>query len=388
MIDRPIERVVRGRLAASPAVVLLGPRQVGKTTLARAVAACEPRAVVLDMELAGDRAVLAQPELFLPLHRERLVVIDEVQLLPELFAALRPEIDAHRRPGRFLLLGSASGELLRQSAQSLAGRVSFVELTPFLAEEVASDLAGLQRLWLRGGFPLSWLAPDDEASMQWRQDFIRTFLLTDLAQMGVRIPAEALRRFWTMLAHLQGQLFNASQLGQSLGGASHTTATRYLDTLVDAMVVRRLQPFLANVGKRLVKAPKVYVRDSGLLHALLGLRDAQALQGHAVAGASWEGFVIEQLAAHAPVDAQLGFYRTAAGAEIDLVVQHGQRRIGFEVKFAAAPKVSRGFWQAARDLQLDEACVVAPVSRAYPLQADAWVLPVAEAVQRLCGPPA
>jgi predicted AAA+ superfamily ATPase len=263
--------------------------------------------------------------------------------------------------------------------------VSYVELTPFQAEEVAPDLSGLQRLWLRGGFPPSWLAASDEASMQWRQDFIRTFLLTDLAQMGVRIPAETLRRFWTMLAHLQGQLFNASQLGQSLGGASHTTATRYLDTLVDAMVVRRLPPFLVNVGKRLVKAPKVYVRDSGLLHALLGLRDVQALQGHVVAGTSWEGFVIEQLAAHAPPDAQIGFYRTAAGAEIDLVVQHGQRRLGFEVKFASAPQVSRGFWQAARDLQLDKACVVAPVPRAYPLQADTWVLPLADAVRWIGG---
>jgi predicted AAA+ superfamily ATPase len=385
MIDRHIEAVVRRRLATVPAVVLLGPRQVGKTTLARAVAASSPGAVVLDMERSSDLAVLERPELFLPLHRERLVVIDEVQLLPQLFSALRPEIDAHRQPGRFLLLGSASGELLRQSAQSLAGRVSYVELTPFQAEEVAPDLSGLQRLWLRGGFPPSWLAASDEASMQWRQDFIRTFLLTDLAQMGVRIPAETLRRFWTMLAHLQGQLFNASQLGQSLGGASHTTATRYLDTLVDAMVVRRLPPFLVNVGKRLVKAPKVYVRDSGLLHALLGLRDVQALQGHVVAGTSWEGFVIEQLAAHAPPDAQIGFYRTAAGAEIDLVVQHGQRRLGFEVKFASAPQVSRGFWQAARDLQLDKACVVAPVPRAYPLQADTWVLPLADAVRWLGG---
>ena len=385
MINRPIERLVRERLAMSPAVVLLGPRQVGKTTLARAVAALAKRAIMLDMERASDRAALSQPELFLPHHRDQLVVIDEVQLLPELFAALRPEIDADRRAGRFLLLGSASGELLRQSAQSLAGRVSFVELTPFLAEEVVSDLLGLQQLWLRGGFPLSWLASSDEASMQWRQDFIRTFLLTDLAQMGVRIPAEALRRFWTMLAHLQGALFNASQLGHSLGGASHTTATRYLDTLVDAMVVRRLQPFLANVGKRLVKAPKVYVRDSGLLHALLGLRNVLGLQGHAVAGASWEGFVIEQIAAFAPPDAQLGFYRTAAGAEIDLVVQHGQRRVGFEVKFAAAPKVSRGFWQAARDLQLDEACVVAPVAQGYPLQSDVWVRPVSDAVRRLSG---
>ena len=385
MLNRGCELLLRQRLASSPAVVLLGPRQVGKTTLARSIAARAPQALVLDMEREADRAVLARPELFLAAHRDRLVVIDEVQLVPDLFSALRPEIDADRRPGRFLLLGSASGRLLHQSAQSLAGRVVCVELTPLLSAEVGAELGMVQALWLRGGFPLSWLAADDAGSMQWRQDFIRSFLLSDLAQMGVRVPGETLRRFWTMLAHLQGQLFNASQLGQSLGGASHATAARYLDTLVDAMVVRRLQPQLANVGKRLVKSPKVYVRDSGLLHALLGLQTVRDLQGHPVAGASWEGFVIEQIAAAAPASAALGFYRTAAGAEMDLVVELGSRRIGFEVKFASAPKPSRGFWQASQDLKLDAAYVVAPVERSYPLDSGVLALPVGEIAQAFAG---
>lgn len=368
MLQRRAEAFVVQRLARHPAVVLVGPRQVGKTTLARAVAARHPGAVFLDLERESDRAAVSRPELFLPTVRDRLVVLDEVQWLPQLFAALRPEIDADRRPGRFLLLGSASGELLRQSAESLAGRVAQVELTPFLAGELRAALPGLagqQTLWLRGGYPPSVLAADNEASYEWRHEFLRTFLQRDLPALGVRVPAETLRRFWTMLAHLQGQLFNASQLGVSLGGVSHATVARYLDTLVDAMVVRRLPPLLPNVGKRLVKSPKVYVRDSGLLHALLGLADVQALQGHPVAGASWEGFVVEQAAALVPPDASLGFYRTAAGAELDLVVEHRGRRVGVEVKFAAAPKPARGFWQALADLQVDRAFVVAPVERRY-----------------------
>ncbi len=376
MLDRRIEALVARRLTQSPAVVLLGPRQVGKTTLALAIAARAPGALVLDMERESDRAALARPELFLPLHRDRLVVVDEVQHLPGLFTALRPEIDADRRPGRFLLLGSASADLLRQSGESLAGRVAYVEMVPILAAEVAPDLATLQRLWLRGGYPLSFLAADDEASNAWRQDFIRTFLQRDLPAMGVRVPAETLRRFWTMLAHLQGQLQNASQLGQSLGGVSHVTAGRYLDTLVDTLMVRRLPPHLANVGKRLVKSPKVYVRDSGLLHALLGLADVRDLQGHPVAGASWEGFVVEQMAAALPVQAQLGFYRTAAGAEIDLVVEHRSRKIGIEIKFSSAPKPARGFWQALQDLAIGQAFVVAPVARGYALDERVRVLPL------------
>ncbi len=383
MLPRHAEHTVRERLRRHPAVVLVGPRQVGKTTLARAVAAQHPGAVFFDLERESDRAALRQPELLLPTVRDRLVVLDEVQLAPQLFAALRPEIDDDRRPGRFLLLGSASGELLRQSAESLAGRVATVELTPFLASELQPDLAALQTLWLRGGYPLSCLAADDTTSYEWRTEFLRTFLQRDLPAFGVRVPAETLRRFWTMLGHLQGQLFNASQLGVALGGAAHTTVGRYLDTLVDALMVRRLPPVLPNVGKRLVKSPKVYVRDSGLLHALLGIADVPALQGHPVAGASWEGFVVEQVAAALPADATLGFYRTAAGAEIDLVVEHRGRRVGVEVKFSAAPRPARGFWQAMDDLQLQRAFVVAPVTRRYLLEPRVDVVGVTDLVAML-----
>ena len=378
MISRIQQLTVTRRLAQYPAVVLLGSRQVGKTTLAQQVAAGYPGAVMLDMERESDRAVLAQPELFLTTERDRLVVLDEVQQLPGLFKALRPEIDAHRRPGRFLLLGSASGELLRQSGESLAGRVAYVELTPLLAAELPSDLAALQSLWLRGGYPMSCLADSDAVAFQWRQDFIATFLQRDLPALGLRVPTETLRRFWTMLAHLQGQLFNASALGQSLGGASHHTANRYLDTLVDTLMVRRLEPHLVNLGKRLVKSPKVYVRDSGLLHALLGLPGVRELQGHPIAGSSWEGFVVEQVAAALPAGAQMGFYRTTVGAELDLVIEHRGKKVGIEIKFSAAPKPARGFWQSLKDLQISTAWVVAPVARRYPLASGVEVIPLHE----------
>ncbi|MDP1790371.1 MAG: ATP-binding protein [Methylibium sp.] len=378
MLKRQVQDVVERRLAQAPAVALLGPRQVGKTTLAKAVAQQQPNALLLDLERESDRAVLRQPELFFASHRDRLLVLDEVQFVPQLFTALRPEIDAHRTPGRFLLLGSASGDLLRQSGESLAGRVSYVELTPLLVTELNPDLGGLQSLWLRGGYPLSHLAATAEASYTWRQDFIRTFLQRDLPGMGVRVAAETLGRFWRMLAHLQGQFFNASQLGLSLGGASHSTAVRYLDVLVDTMMVRRLEPHLANVGKRLVKSPKVYLRDSGLLHALLGIATVQDLQGHPIAGRSWEGFVVEQVAAQLPADAQMGFYRTAAGAELDLVIEHRSRKVGVAIKFAAAPKPTKGFWQAIEDLAVDRAYVVAPVERRYPLSERVEVIPVAQ----------
>ncbi|GAB4175259.1 MAG: ATP-binding protein [Rhodocyclaceae bacterium] len=367
MLHRKLLADLRSRLALQPAVVLTGPRQVGKTTLARALAAECHGAVVLDLERESDRARLAQPEAFFARHRGQLVVLDEVQAVPELFAALRPEIDACRRPGRFLLLGSASGRLLRQSSESLAGRVAYLELAPLLIEEVGADPVAAARLWLRGGFPPSFAAPDDGASFAWRGDLVQTFLARDLPQLGVTIPAQALHRFWRMCAHLHGQLFNASQLGAALGGVAHTTVVRYLDLFVDALMLRRLEPHFVNVGKRLTKSPKVYVRDSGILHALLGIATTDDLIGHPVAGQSWEGFVIEQIVACAPPMAGISFYRTAAGAEMDLVVTAGGRSVGYEIKLSGAPKPGKGFWHACEDLGVERAWVVAPVAEPYAL---------------------
>lgn len=375
MINRQLLPNVRLRLAQQPAVVLLGPRQVGKTTLARTIAAEHGNAVFLDMEREADRIRLSDPEAFLSRHRDRLVIIDEVQVMPELFSVLRPEIDADRRPGRFLLLGSASGRLLQQSSESLAGRVAYLDLTPLQVCETSQTTGDIAELWLRGGFPRSYLADNLESSLAWRSDFIQTFLARDLPQLGITIPAETVRRFWRMCAHLQGQLFNASQLGAALGGVAHTTVGRYLDLLVDAMLLRRLPPFHINIGKRLVKSPKVFVRDSGLLHALLGIDTLDTLSGHPAAGFSWEGFIIEQIIAGLPPLTSIGFYRTAAGSELDLVVDNGSERIGYEIKLSSAPKPARGFWNACEDLGLTRAYVVAPVLEAFPLATSVEVIP-------------
>jgi uncharacterized protein len=359
------------QLAFSPAVALLGPRQVGKTTLAKAISQNFPNTIALDLQRESDRAKLSAGSGFLEAHRDKLLVLDEVQYVPEVFAQLRPEIDAMRRPGRFLLLGSASGKLLQQSSESLAGRVSYLELTPLQVGEVMPsgvDLAILQKLWLRGGFPVSYTAPTDALSFGWRTDFISTFLNRDIREFGVSVPAQTLHRFWRMTAHLHGQLFNASSIAASLGGLSHTTVARYLDSLVDTMMLRRLEPHFVNIGKRLVKSPKVYVRDSGLLHALLNIPDVDTLIGHPMSGHSWEGFMVEQICALAPKGAEVSFYRTAAGAELDVVVEIGSKKYGFEIKFSSAPKVTKGFWQACQDVGVQHAYVLAPVQEAWPLK--------------------
>ena len=372
---RTLLQTATDQLAFSPAIVLLGPRQVGKTTLAKTIAAGYPGAVSLDLQLASDREKLINGSGFLQAHRDRLVVLDEVQYVREVFAQLRPEIDALRTPGRFLLLGSASGKLLQQSSESLAGRVSYLELTPLQVREVMEpdaaqiDLPTLQKLWLRGGFPVSYTATTDALSFAWRTDFISTFLNRDIREFGVNVPAQTLHRFWRMSAHLHGQLFNASSIAASLGGISHTTVARYLDSLVDTMMLRRLEPHFVNVGKRLVKSPKVYVRDCGLLHALLNLPDLDALAGHPIAGHSWEGLMVEQICALVPKGADVSFYRTAAGAELDVVVELGSKKYGFEIKFSSAPKVTRGFWQACLDVGVHHAYVVAPVRQGWPMKA-------------------
>jgi len=327
MIHRKRLKSVMQGLNTRPAVVLLGPRQVGKTTLAFAMVE-EVDAVYLDLESPADQRQISDPEFFFEQNNTRLVVIDEVQKAPALFEILRSQIDKNRRQGRknsqFLLLGSASNDLLQQSSESLAGRVSYQELSPLTLDE--SDELVLEQLWVNGGFPESYLQKD--ISIDWRQDFIRTYLERDIPALGVRIPAETLRRFWTMLAHHQSQLFNASQIGGSLG-VKGQTAARYLDLLVDLMLVRRLPPWSSNVGKRLVKSPKVYIRDSGVLHALLGIGTLNELLAHPINGASWEGFVIENIMSCLPSTASAFFYRTQAGAEIDLLLNIGQETWGF-----------------------------------------------------------
>ena len=368
MIIRRLQDLIRQDLAWFPSVVLLGPRQVGKTTLAREIARGDADSLYLDLEDPAVVGRLSNPRRYLDLHRHRLVILDEIQRMPDLFGVLRGRIDARRREGResghFLILGSASGALLRQSAESLAGRVAYHELPGLDALEVGRDL---DRSWLRGGFPDSVTAPRDDISMRWRASFIRTYLERDLPQSGLRAPAETLRRFWTMLSHWQGAPFNATTLAGSLG-VSVPSVKRYADTLVDLMLVRRLQPYHANVGKRLIKSPKLFVRDSGIVHALLNIRSIDDLLGHPVAGASWEGHVVENLIGAAPKGTDAFFYRTRAGAEIDLLLQlPGQELWAIEVKRSSAPRVPRGFRIATADVGAARSFIVYPGEETYPL---------------------
>jgi predicted AAA+ superfamily ATPase len=327
MIGRRLFSTIDTAFRESPATVLLGPRQVGKTTLALEVAQSRP-SLYLDLESEADRVKLDEPELHLPLHEDTLVILDEVQRAPELFRALRGRIDSGRRrgfkAGRFLVLGSASIDLLKQSSESLAGHIRYLELAALDVGELKSEQ--LDDLWLRGGFPESLLAASDASGLRWRLDFIRTYLERDIPLLGPRIPAETLRRFWTMRSHQQGGLLNAASLARALAVDGKTVA-RYLDLLVDLLLERRLAPWHGNVGKRLVRSPKVYVRDSGVVHALLGISSREELLAHPVAGGSWEGLAIESLIASAPREAEPNFYRTSAGAEIDLLLKLPGERI-------------------------------------------------------------
>lgn len=370
-----------------PAVGLLGPRQAGKTTLAFAQKALYPNALYLDLELPSAQRQLDDPEAFLMAHAQQLVILDEVQRMPELFGILRGVIDQRRRmnqpSGQFLLLGSATGVLLQQSSESLAGRVAYVELPALQASEVFGALASvadLNALWVRGGFPLSWLAASDADSMTWREVFITTYLEKDIPALGPRIPATTLRRLWTMLAHHQGELLDQAKLASALA-ISGQTVSRYIDLLCDLMLVRRLPAWHGNVGKRLIRSPKVYVRDSGLVHALLGLSNLDAVLGHPVAGSSWEGFVVEQLVNAAP-NAQASFYRTSNGAEVDLVLTfRNQQTWVIEIKRSSAPTVSRGFHQAAVDLGAARKLLVAPVEQTYPMKEHIEAVDVLTAVR-------
>ena len=377
MLDRSLAPRLEDALAHTPAVALLGPRQVGKTTLALA-AGRRFDALYLDLESEQDRAKLAEPELYLSAHQDKLVILDEVHRAPGLFPVLRGLIDrarrAGRRSGQYLLLGSASLDLLKQSGESLAGRIAYLELAPFSVLETKNR--PMDELWLRGGFPESLLARDAARSLRWRQDFIRSYLERDIPQFGRRIAAETLRRLWAMLAHHQGGLLNTAQFARNLG-VDAKTAAGYLDLLVDLLIVRRLPPWHANLRKRLVKSPKVHVRDSGLAHALLNIPDLETLLAHPVVGQSWECFAIENLLVAAADKAQGYFYRTSGGAEIDLLLAWPDGSLwAVEIKRSLAPKIERGFHEACNDLQPARKFVVYPGREAYPLARDIEATPL------------
>jgi predicted AAA+ superfamily ATPase len=364
-------------LRTSPAVALLGPRQCGKTTLARQLAGSS-KSTYFDLENPVDLARLSEPLTALEPLRG-LIVIDEVQRHPDLFPILRVLLDRRPIRARFLILGSASPDLLRQGSETLAGRIAIVDMAGFTLEEL--NRPDLNRLWLRGGFPRSFLARTETASTAWREDFIRTFLERDLAQLGVQVPSGTMRRFWTMTAHYSGGIWNSSEIGRSLGDA-HTTVRRHLDALSGALVMRVLEPWFENVGKRLVKSPKVYIRDSGLLHTLLGIGDHRQLDGHPVIGGSWEGFIIEQILGSVP-KAEAYYWRTQAGAELDLLLFLKGRRIGIEIKRADAPKMTPSMGSALEDLDLHRLLVVYPGSVRYMLRPKVEVMSLAHCVAEL-----
>jgi len=389
MIKRDAETEIKQLLEEFPAVGVLGPRQVGKTTLAEAITASfQPKPVYLDLETPSDQARLKDPEAYFELQKGSLIILDEIQRVPELFQVLRGVIDRQRREGhktgQFLILGSASLDLLQQSSESLAGRIAYKELSGLTVSEISQvEGASQEKLWLRGGFPDSFLARSDEASLRWRMNFISTYLERDVPQLGARIPANSLRLLWTMLAHNQSGQLNVAQLGANLG-VSSTTAKRYIELLEDLLLIRALRPWAGNVGKRLVRTPKVYIRDSGLTHALLSLTTLDDVLGHPVVGASWEGFVVENLLSCLPVGVTPWFYRTSAGAEIDLVLERSPKeRYAIEIKRSLAPTVSKGFHLGCEDIAATKRFLIYPGKERFPTTYDVFVLPLADMMDEL-----
>jgi predicted AAA+ superfamily ATPase len=375
MINRLLQERVEKSLIKYPVVGILGSRQVGKTTLAKMIKNRMKRKVIyLDLELPSDLNKLQDPELYLGRFEDTLVIIDEVQRMLSLFPLLRALVDRKRTAGRFLILGSASPELIRHSSESLAGRIIYHELSPFSLAEINSE--NIQKLWLRGGYPKSYLLRSNDDSFTWREAFIKTYLEMDIPQLGIRIPAQHLRRFWTMIAHSHGQLWNASKIAGSLG-VSAPTAKSYLDILEETFIVRQIQPYHSNIKKRLIKSPKVYIRDSGLLHTLLNIRSIEDLHGHPSLGSSWEGFIVGQILGILPERWQTYFYRTGAGAEIDLILFDSKHKpVAIEIKYSMSPKVDRGFWNAYEDLSCKKGFVVYPGVESYTLGKNVLTLPV------------
>jgi len=377
MIKRSIQGAVEASLRKYPVVGIIGSRQTGKTTLAKMVRkGISKKVIYLDLELPSDLNKLHDPELYLGQFTDSLVIIDEIQRMPSLFPLIRALVDRKRTGGRFLILGSASPELIKRSSESLAGRIIYHELSPFSIHE--AGYKHIRQLWLRGGYPLSYLAESNDDSFSWREAFIKTYLEMDIPQLGIRVPSAQLRRFWTMLAHSHGHLWNASQIAGSLG-VSAPTVRSYLDILEETFIVRRLQPYYPNIKKRLIKAPKVYIRDSGVLHSLLRIGDLDDLMGNPSVGRSWEGFVVEQIIGLLPEGWSYFFYRTSAGAEIDvLLVDKKNRPIAVEIKYSASPKAERGFWNALEDLSCRKSFIVYPGDETYPSGENTVTLSVKE----------
>lgn len=366
LLDRNLKTTILGDLKLFPCVAILGPRQCGKSTLALNLKTFLPDMVYLDLENPADLRKLDDPLLYFNANKDKLICLDEIQRRPELFPVLRGILDANKKKGQVIILGSASEELIRQSSESLAGRISYVELTPFLLSEVYHSYDDMLRIWQRGGFPESYLAADDYSSSRWRQNFIRTFLERDIPQLGIKIPSANIGRLWRMCAHSHGQVLNSSRLGESMGFGYHTV-NNYISILEQTFMVRQLQPYYVNLKKRMVKSPKIYIRDSGILHSLLDIESFDGLMGHPVYGSSWEGFVIENILAELP-GYRGYFYRTAGGVEIDLVLEKGNRLIAVECKASSAPELGKGFYYALDDLKIDEAWVIAPVKESYSIR--------------------
>lgn len=374
---RNLEDFVLQNLKVFPAVALLGPRQCGKSTLAKMLSKKFNSFLYIDLQNPADLNRLSDPNLFFEANQEATICFDEIQLVPELFSILRSTIDNNRRNGRFILLGSASRDLIRQTSESLAGRIGIIELSPFSITEI--DLSAdfqIRNFWLRGGYPDSYLSETDEDSKLWRENFIRTYIERDIPQLGFQIPALQLRRMLSMCAHNQGQLLNASKLGESLG-LTHPTVRRYIDLLEQTFVVRTLQPFVGNVKKRLVKSPKVYIRDTGILHRLLQIDSFNDLMGNPIFGASWEGLVMENILCNIR-DWNPYFYRTATGNEIDLILTKGTKILAVECKASTAPQLTKGFWKALEDVEAEEAYVIAPVPNPYPIRANVMVCGISD----------
>jgi len=370
-ISRLAEKELSKAMTRSPVVAILGPRQCGKTTLAKAILSSLP-SVYLDLQDRVDRNKLSEPELFFDRYRDKIICLDEIQLLPEFFAYLRSEIDKDRRPGRFLILGSASRDLMRQSTESLAGRISYLDLTPFLLEEIPKNIPW-QDVWLRGGFPDSILAADEAASYDWRQDFIRTFMERDIPNLGFQIPVPVIERLWLLLAHYHGQTINYHKMAAAADMAI-PTLKKYLSILEQTNMLRLLPPASPNLKKRLIKSPKIYLRDSGILHALLGIEKYDFLLASPGVGASWEGFVLDNILPRTKRWAP-SFLRTSNGAEVDLLLERGGRYRLFEFKLSKAPKPSRGFYELVDDLKPEAAWVVAPVDETYEIRKGIFVCP-------------